>query len=86
MMLHRKRLTYIKTEIKEAKGDSKQLYNLVVVLSGTKKVNPLPDGQDNKQLANNFAEYFSNKIETIRQNLDVNPLYDPPQRQVNNKL
>lgn len=49
-----------------AKGDSKKLYNLVSELTGTKSENPLPDSVADSKLADDFTDFFMNKIDKIR--------------------
>ena len=51
---------------------------------GTVKENPLPDHTDKEELANQFASFFINKIQDIRDQLDTLPTYchisiDPPE-------
>ena len=56
---------------------SKKLYILVTNLTGTFKENPLPEGLSNKELAEQFAEFFITKIKKIRQELDDKGIYSP---------
>ena len=44
------------------KGDSKKLYTLVSKLTGSVKDNPLPSAENDENLANEFADYFVDKI------------------------
>ena len=46
-------------------------------LTGTTKENPLPPRTDDKQLADEFANYFIDKIKNIRANMDHNELFLP---------
>jgi exonuclease III len=57
--------------------DSKALYQLVNNITGVKKVNPLPDSQSDKHLAEEFADFFLGKIIKIRQDLCEKSLYTP---------
>ena len=50
--------------------NSKKLYTLITNLTGTFKENPLLEGLSNKELAEQFAEFFITKIKKIRQQLD----------------
>ena len=63
-------------KVLESKGDSKKLFELLNNLTGVRKENPLPDGSSDV-LAENFAEYFMDKIDKIRSKLDHVPLYEP---------
>jgi len=51
------------------KEDSKKLYNFVTDLTGGKSENPMPTVENENSLADKFADFFMNKIETIRDNL-----------------
>ena len=50
-------------------------------ITGTTKVNPLPDTTSDKELADKFANFFYNKIVNIRNNLDVFDKYEPVRRE-----
>ncbi len=56
--------------VSEAKGDQKKLFSIVRTLTGDDRSNPLPPHSSESALANEFAEFFSNKIQTIRCVLD----------------
>ena len=53
------------------------MFQLVNHLTGHKPENPLPARNIRKELADEFADFFSNKIVKIRQELDEHPLYQP---------
>ena len=55
----------LKNTILEAKGDSKKLFNLVKLLTGTQPDNPLPLGMD-QTLADSFSDFFLEKIQWIQ--------------------
>ena len=65
-------------------NDTSKMYQLVSKLTGKKQQNPLPEGTP-EQLIEQFANYFINKIKTIREGLDEHKLYQPKQRNVTNK-
>ena len=70
--------------VDDCNRDSKTLYNLAALLMGMVKENPLPDHTDKEELANQFASFFINKIQDIRDQLDILPTYchistDPPE-------
>ncbi len=48
----------------------KKLYSIIKSLTSVNNENPLPDHDSLLQLANDFGNFFVNKIETIRQNID----------------
>ena len=64
-------------KVDECKGDTKKLYSLVRYLTGTKAQNPMPDNTGDEKLANNFADYFIQKIQKIQDNLDDYPKFKP---------
>ena len=53
------------------------MYKLVNTLMGTTLNNPLPNHTNDKNLADEFADYFMNKIQRIRDNLTEIPVYQP---------
>ena len=62
-----KKKTSIQQKIQDCKNDTKKLHRLVTHLTGTEPRNPLPDDDSNndKDLANSFADFFQSKIENI---------------------
>ena len=60
----------------ECDKDSKKLYKLALSLMGVITENLLPECNTKEDLANQFAEFFSTKIQNIRDKLDSLPLYD----------
>ena len=54
------------TLITENSKDSKKLYKLINQLTGQKEENPLPVEDDDTKLAEQFGEFFLNKIINIR--------------------
>ena len=64
----------IQSEVIKAKGDTKQLYNIVRQITRSAKSNPLPEGKSNVELVEEFADFFLNKILTIRKQFeDISP-------------
>ena len=59
----------------ECGSDSKKLFQLVNLLTGCKPEIPLLTRNSDKELADEFASYFLNKIVRIREELDDQPLY-----------
>ena len=49
----------------------------MIYLTGTATENPLPPGKTDNQLAEDFAIFFMNKIQTIRDNLADHLLHKP---------
>ena len=75
-------LTSIRTEVlsdkvKGCNNNSGKLYDLVKQLTNIKDKNPLLKASSDEELANQFADYFMNKIKNIRDELDKYPEYSP---------
>ena len=62
---------YYQSEIENNKKDQKALFNITGQLLHKKKDCVLPSHTDPKQMANSFATFFTDKIETIRQGFDI---------------
>ena len=60
---------YYNKEIEDTKTDSKRLFKLSNNLLYKSKNDSLPSHCSEKDMANKFGQYFSDKIETIRNNL-----------------
>lgn len=67
----------IHNKVLECGNDNKKLYSLVNYLTGDLKNNPLPEHSNDKQLADDFVEYFLNKIDTIRESIKDHDIYLP---------
>ena len=65
MLLQSKQIT-ISDKVNQCNRDTKQLFRLVNEITSSTRDNPLPDGISNQELADQFADYFINKIQTIR--------------------
>ena len=76
-MLHEIKKEKITAKVLECDRNSKKLYDLVSNLTGTKVVNPLPEHNDSEQLANEFADFFMEKIRKIQNSLDAHPIFNP---------
>ena len=59
--------SYYCDKIKSSNGDQKQLFKISNELLHKNKCRPLPTHSDSQQLANEFQEYFTNKINKIRE-------------------
>ena len=74
-LLKRTKIDAISTKVSECETDTKKFYNLIRHLTGTSTSNPLPPSLRDEELTNEFADYFMNKIQSIRDNLDTNSKY-----------
>ena len=81
-MLAGSKLRTISNKIEECGSNTKKLYNLVNNITGRVKINPMPPGKSDQLLANEFAEYFLNKIDKIRDDLVSSQTYLPTPRDV----
>ena len=79
MLFEAKTASYSK-QVKDYRGDMKGLYKIVNTLMGTSSNNPLPNHTSNKDLAEEFADFFMDKIQKIRDNLTENPTYEPTKK------
>ena len=68
--------TKFKDAVSEAKGDPRRLYSVAMGLMGKTTDNPLPPG-DPSTLADEFADYFLQKVEYLRDSLRNVPRYNP---------
>ena len=66
----------ISDKIQDCKRDTKKLYALVSNLTGKNTENPLPESENMEKLSNKFADYFLEKIQMIRTELDQHPKYN----------
>ena len=62
----------------KSKGNSKELYKTVNFLSNISNPNVLPETDSDSNLAEEFASFFLNKIEKIRELFINTPAYAPP--------
>ena len=79
MLFEAKTACYSK-RVKDCRGDIKGLYKIVNTLMGTTLDNPLPNHTSDKDLAEEFADFFMDKIQKIRDNLDGNLKYEPTKK------
>ena len=69
-MLPESKQTTILDKVNQCNKDAKQWFRLVNEITLSTKDNLLPDGISNQELADQFADYFINKIQLIRDSLD----------------
>ena len=73
---HNKKV-YISQCVLDVGKDSKLLFKIVSGLTGTVKQNPLPEDKDAQTLAEEFADYFLDKVGKISDELAGYPKYQP---------
>ena len=66
---------HLVTIIKEANKDSKQLSKALDSILGNRNENQLPTGTTDSQLAEDFADFFFNKMNRIREEFAKIPAY-----------
>ena len=79
---YKKHLSYnkykhINSAITECGKDTGKMYKLVFSILDRIKENPMPPSKDDESLADDFSNYFLDKIVTIRNALEKYDLYDP---------
>ena len=83
-MLDYNKRHHLVTKRDEAYKDSKQLFRTLNSLLGNKNENPLLTGTTNDQLAEDFADFFLNKIDEMRKGFKNTPAYQPRQLDTQN--
>ena len=78
MLFDAKTVCYSK-KVEDCRGDVKGLHRMVNTLMGTSSENPLPNHTSDKDLAEEFADFFMNKIQ-IRDNLTRYLTYEPTKK------
>ena len=68
-MLIESKQTTIADKVNQCNKDAKQLFRLVNEIALSTKDNLLPDGISNQELADQFTDYFIDKIQLIRNSL-----------------
>ena len=85
-MLKEAKKTTISRKIYACNRDTKQLYKLVSELISSVKGNPLPIGKSNKELAEEFADFFLSQIQQICDSLEGFEKFSPQQHHSASKL
>ena len=62
-MLEFNKRNYITTKITKATNNSRQLFNIIGCLLERNEGNPIPQEAEDRQLAEDFVDYFLGKIE-----------------------
>ena len=75
-MLKEAKIGTVSNLIMECDRDIKKLYQVIYNMTGKHSINPLPNSDSDKNLANDFASFFINKIRDIRDQLNEYPNCD----------
>ena len=80
-MLFESKKINMSNKVNQCNRDMRQLFRLVSEITSSTKDNPLPDGKSSQELVDQCAEYFINKIQIIRNNLNSYDKYvDEPEQ------
>ena len=82
--LYQSKKSYINTQLESNNNNSQMLFQILHQLTKGQHDNPLPDCSSHEELANNFADFFINKIEKIRSQFQQSRLYTPPSQKCKN--
>ena len=72
--------SYTNTQLESNNNNSQMLFQILHQLTKGQHDNPLPDCSSHEELANNFADFFIDKLEKIRSQFQQLRLYIPPSR------
>ena len=61
--------------------DTRKFFKLVSKITGYNKPNPMQDAPNEKELAENFSQFFKQKIDKIRNQFKDIPQYNVPPRE-----
>ena len=78
--LNDKKRSHFSDAIQSAKTNPRKLFSITMGLMGKRTDNPLPLSDSDDKLANDLANYFIDKINTIRTALEEYPKYQPSGR------
>ena len=76
-MLREAKIEMVSNLVLECGRDTKKLYKVFNGITSNNPANPMPDTTDDKQLAEEFAEFFMGKIKKICKALNSHPTYEP---------
>ncbi len=83
-MLNNAHRNHYESEIREASGNQRKLFAIIQELASVKRDSPLPDHESIQKLADSFSDFFLQKIENIRKEIDSQPctFQSPPDSQL----
>ena len=65
-MLEFNKRNYITAKVTKATNNTRQLFKIIGGLLGRYKENPKPQGEEDRQLAEDFADYFLGKCKQMK--------------------
>ena len=81
-MLKKTKIEAISEKVAECSNDTKKLYKIVNNILGTTNEKPLPPSVDKNKFSDEFANYFIEKIQIIREQLDLYDKYVPWHKEI----
>ena len=81
-MLSDAKIACYSAQVRDCKGDTKELYKLVNTIMGTTSSDSLPNHTNDNLLADEFADFFMNKIQKIRDDPTENPVYQAMEKSI----
>lgn len=79
-LIRKTKRAYYNNKLKESENDSKALYGVMNEITGNKTEEILPDNDNKEELANDFADFFIQKIEIILSKMDAS-VEEPDERE-----
>ena len=80
--LRKAKCKFYSNKIQDCGNDTRRLFQIINTLTGSNLENPMPECDDDQQLADEFAEFIAEKIDRIRSDLDHYPEYVPEHKDV----
>ena len=81
-MIKFKKQNILHNLVESNKQDTRKLYKIVNNIMGKKSLNPLPEAKSDEILAEDFANFFLNQNETIRDKFHNIPPYEPTETHI----
>ena len=80
--LRKGKCKFYSNKIQDCRNDTRKLFQIINTLTGSNLENPMPECDNDQQLADEFAEFFAGKIDKIRPDLDHYLEYIPEHKDV----
>ena len=80
--LRKAKCKFCSDKIQDCRNDTDKLFQIINTLTGSNLENPMPECDNDQQLADEFAEFFAEKIDRIRSDLDHYLEYIPDHKDV----
>ena len=80
--LRKAKCKFYSDKIQDCRNDTRKLFQVINTLTGSNPENPMPECDNDQQLADEFAEFFAEKIDRIKSDLDHYLEYIPDHKDV----